>query len=189
MPWRLQVPQSTRDGRRNECHLRAPRVAEDAGRACRLLCRATRHVQVWTSRRLPQKRLDVGVRQADHRVAPHGALYFPYIDVPDRPELARVLLYWDELGTIVPESFADEGLGPRTRDLVSAGLVRAVDPRDYYDGLRDFDEGFLGLVDALPPSPVPPGRRLLSTARRCSGISGANLRTAVSHGSRAAGPG
>lgn len=79
----------------------------------------------------------------------NAALYFPYIEVPDRPELVRVLLYWDELGSIVPLSVEHQD---RTRELVAAGLVRRVDPEEYYwdEEFAGFKEEFLELVDALP---------------------------------------
>jgi hypothetical protein len=32
-----------------------------------------------------------------------AVIYFPYIRVPDNEWFTRVLLYWDQLGTIVPE--------------------------------------------------------------------------------------
>jgi hypothetical protein len=62
----------------------------------------------------------------DDRLMPDRALYFPFIEVPDSPALTRVLLYWDELGTIVPAHLDEGDIGPRTRRLADAGLTRSV---------------------------------------------------------------
>jgi Family of unknown function (DUF6236) len=76
-----------------------------------------------------------------------SALYFPYIDVPDKPSLPRVLLYWDQLATIAPA--AVPRLGQQTEELVACGLVRRVAPELYIDELEGFTEGFLSLLDGL----------------------------------------
>lgn len=34
-------------------------------------------------------------------------LYFPYINVPDTAWFSRMLLYWDEVGAIIPYDFID----------------------------------------------------------------------------------
>jgi hypothetical protein len=60
-----------------------------------------------------------------------AALYYPYIEVPDSPALTRVLLYWDELGSIIPHERSPMRLRARTRELVDTGLVRPVSPDDY----------------------------------------------------------
>jgi hypothetical protein len=66
-----------------------------------------------------------------------AALYFPYIEVPQSPALLRVLLYWDQLGTIVPPGLNSRALSPGLRTLLRADLVRRVAPAD--DVLRDGD--------------------------------------------------
>lgn len=55
-------------------------------------------------------------------------MYFPYIEVPSSAWFTRTLLYWDQVGTIVPESYLydPEPLTPYMRDLVHAELVRQV---------------------------------------------------------------
>jgi hypothetical protein len=59
-----------------------------------------------------------------------GILYFPLIRPPVSEWLIRALLYWDEVGTIVPESYVYEPelLGPYTQDLVLRELIYQVRP-------------------------------------------------------------
>ncbi len=38
---------------------------------------------------------------------PYNALYYPYIDPPNRATLATAMLYWDRLYTIVPSTLVD----------------------------------------------------------------------------------
>jgi hypothetical protein len=78
-----------------------------------------------------------------------AALYYPYIEVPGSATLTRVLLYWDELGTIVPAGIGNDPLGERTRELVRAGLVRPVSPGRYWQELEGFAEGFLRLIQPV----------------------------------------
>jgi hypothetical protein len=66
-----------------------------------------------------------------------GALYFPHIQVPMSPWFTRSLLYWDEVGTIVPQGWVEEPeeLGEHTLELVRRGLVRQVFPEEAAFGL------------------------------------------------------
>jgi hypothetical protein len=78
-----------------------------------------------------------------------GALYFPFIDVPESAWWTQTLLYWDRIGTIVPQSYLDEpeSLDANTLDLVRSGIVRQVFP----DELEPrFGRGFERYLDALP---------------------------------------
>jgi hypothetical protein len=54
-------------------------------------------------------------------------LYFPYIRVPDSEWFTQVLLYWDEVGSIVPYEYvySPEKLGPHMRELVQLGAAYA----------------------------------------------------------------
>src|SRR3954463_2396584 len=88
-----------------------------------------------------------------HQGVAHSALYFPYIEVPQSAPLARVLLYWDELGSIIPEGFRPTGYSARTRELVDTGLVRPVDPQRYWRELDGLADDFLSLVDDAMPNP------------------------------------
>jgi hypothetical protein len=84
-----------------------------------------------------------------------SALYFPYIEVPDRPSLTRVLLYWDRLGTIAPWGVQD--LSERMRGLVDCELVERVDPQDALDALYGYQDGFLALLDVIGGLPASAG--------------------------------
>jgi hypothetical protein len=59
-----------------------------------------------------------------------AVLQFPHIQVPTTAWFARSLLYWDLVGTIVPDRWVEtpEELGRYTQDLVKRGLVRQVFP-------------------------------------------------------------
>jgi hypothetical protein len=59
---------------------------------------------------------------------PDDALYFPYIEVPSDPSLTRVLLYWDRLATIVPNSIRGSD---RLEELIRLDLVESIDPEKY----------------------------------------------------------
>jgi len=57
-----------------------------------------------------------------------GALYFPLIEVPESAWFTRTLLYWDDVGTIVPSAWVSnpDRLGNYTFDLVRNELVHQV---------------------------------------------------------------
>jgi Family of unknown function (DUF6236) len=81
-----------------------------------------------------------------------GVLYFPYISVPQNAWFARVLLYWDEVGSIVPEPHATDLSRVSTfmRDLVEADLVRPIVPEEYDSRLGRAMGPFLDFVDSDP---------------------------------------
>ena len=76
-------------------------------------------------------------------------LYFPYIRVPENEWFTRVLLYWDEVGSIVPSEYIyhPERLGTYMRELVQAELVRQVIPQKHIYSIPRFTESFIELVD------------------------------------------
>lgn len=78
------------------------------------------------------------------------ALYFPYIRVPDSAWFARVLLYWDEVGAIVPSEFMwnRAHLGEHMAALLRAGLVRQFAPGPYVYRAPRFTEAFLEFLNA-----------------------------------------
>lgn len=83
-------------------------------------------------------------------------LYFPHIRVPDNEWFTRALLYWDEVGTIVPHAPPDEVreiLGEHTLRLMDAGLVSRVRAGDAREIPR-FDEAFIELIEADPAIPT-----------------------------------
>jgi hypothetical protein len=81
-----------------------------------------------------------------------GVLYFPYISVPRNAWFTRVLLYWDEVGSIVPERHAQDlsRVSAFMRDLVGAGLVRPIVPENFDRWLWRAIEPFLEFVDSDP---------------------------------------
>jgi len=76
-------------------------------------------------------------------------LYFPYIRVPENEWFMRVLLYWDEVGSIVPSEYIyhPDSLGTYMRELVRAELVKQVFPGDHINEIPEFTNAFLGLID------------------------------------------
>lgn len=78
-------------------------------------------------------------------------LYFPYINVPETEWLTRMLLYWDEVGAIVPYEFIEkpERLSPHMQSLVKAELVRQVIPGIYVYDLPSFEDSFLDYMSTL----------------------------------------
>jgi hypothetical protein len=78
-----------------------------------------------------------------------NALYFPYINVPQSSWFTRVLLYWDQVSSIVPSEYIyhPEQLDPYMHELVTAGLVQQIIPLRYVDEVRCFEEAFLRYID------------------------------------------
>jgi len=82
-------------------------------------------------------------------------LYFPHIRVPDNDWFTRSLLYWDEVGTIVPYGPPEKVrqiLGEHTVALMDAGLVSSVHPGKAQLVPR-FDEAFIEMIEADPLIP------------------------------------
>ena len=91
---------------------------------------------------------------------PDQVIYFPYINVPQNDWFSRVLLYWDQIGCIVPEDYEPDEysayvpdkllrpLGPErlayTTELFEVGLVKPVNPAYLH-----WTDEFLELLDDL----------------------------------------
>src|SRR3954447_8915476 len=102
-------------------------------RRCRVTSRKCR--STWAAR---------GARVADK------VLYFPHIRVPDNAWFTRALLYWDEVGTIVPNVRGDElkaFMGEHTMQLMDAGLVSFVKV-GWAMNVPRFDDAFIELLEA-----------------------------------------
>jgi hypothetical protein len=84
------------------------------------------------------------------------ALYFPHIAPPEDAWFTRVLLYWDEVGTIVPTSVHGDPryVTPAMKALLDAKLLRSVPP-DPTMPLDEFARGFLALLERNPPARRP----------------------------------
>jgi hypothetical protein len=78
------------------------------------------------------------------------ALYFPYMRVPTSDWFTRVLLYWDEIGSIITSDYREdaERLGPYTTGLIEADLVRPIIPAAYTYQIPHFGDAFLELIDS-----------------------------------------
>ena len=57
-------------------------------------------------------------------------IYFPYIRVPNNEWFTRTLLFWDNIGSIVPMEFMRnrEQLGPYMNNLIKEKLVTPIIP-------------------------------------------------------------
>jgi hypothetical protein len=100
------------------------------------------------------------------------ALYFPYMRVPQSAWFTRVLLYWEQAATIVPDSMRgrDEHVDQYMRDLADAKLLRLLPPRPGGKVRRnDFDRTFLSLVDARE-STVPAATVRIHTDKLSHGL-------------------
>ena len=88
---------------------------------------------------------------------PTGVVYYPFIRIPQHEAMTRLLLYWDDVATIVPDLWADysaesrrELLGEFTDKLVDAGLVTmAVPDWTLGESLAPFKEYLVGLPDNI----------------------------------------
>lgn len=74
-----------------------------------------------------------------------NVLYYPYISLPKNLWTYRALLYYDNLGVIVPNDyfFNPEKHSNEMLDLIQANLVQQIDPLGFTWGLEDFKNGFL----------------------------------------------
>jgi len=77
-----------------------------------------------------------------------GALYFPFIAVPPTAWWTRVMLYWDHVGTIVPDAYIrrPELHNPYTLELIRAELLYQVLPQDAGHSLGRRFERYLQLL-------------------------------------------
>jgi len=80
-------------------------------------------------------------------------LYFPFISVPASSWFTRILLYWDEVATIVPRECSDDPdtLGPHTTSLIKEGLLTQISPGSYIADIPDFDTAFISYLNRLGP--------------------------------------
>lgn len=81
-------------------------------------------------------------------------LYFPYINVPNSTWFTRMLLYWDEIGTIIPYEYIENpaNLNDYTRSLVKESLVKQIMPGQYLYKIGSFKESFIKYLNGLSKS-------------------------------------
>ncbi|WP_172126444.1 hypothetical protein [Arcobacter acticola] len=81
----------------------------------------------------------------------NNALYYPYINPPKSKWLLEKLLYWDSISSIIPSQVEDskDELEPLTQNLISAGLLKLVEPSKY--DLSIFQSKFLKIAKKFTP--------------------------------------
>lgn len=78
----------------------------------------------------------------------NNLLYFPTIDIPNNNWTIKSILYWDEVGIIVPRAFIEEPKQYKhsTRELLKSDLIKQIIPSEYISGSKSFNEGFISLL-------------------------------------------
>jgi hypothetical protein len=79
-------------------------------------------------------------------------LYFPYINVPNNEWFTQILLYWDEVGAIVPRDYIQEPgkLDRHMVELVRTELVKQIIPDMYsMEAGRNFAPAFIHLIEKV----------------------------------------
>jgi hypothetical protein len=83
-----------------------------------------------------------------------SVLYFPTIRPPENEWFSRVLLYWDRVGTILPEHYSGDNafLGSYTTALLAEGLLTPIAPDQsvWQSGATKYHDAFLDLIDRDP---------------------------------------
>lgn len=81
----------------------------------------------------------------------NNLLYYPYINLPESNWLTRMLLYYDQIGTITPPTYKryPNKFMPYTLDLIKENLVIQVFPSQYVYGIERFAESFEEYIDSL----------------------------------------
>src|SRR5437763_444529 len=83
----------------------------------------------------------------------NNVLYFPYIAVPNTVWFTRILLYWDQIGSIVPYDYIEnpEMHDEYTRSLVEANLVVQVMPGMYLYNAPSVTPSFIEYLETAEP--------------------------------------
>lgn len=76
-------------------------------------------------------------------------LYFPYIDIPNNSWTIKSILYWQNIGVIVPPKYIDlpQQYEQYTVDLMQTDLIQPIFPGEYIWQVPNFDQSFIKLVD------------------------------------------
>ncbi|UCF05214.1 MAG: hypothetical protein JSV33_15050 [bacterium] len=79
-------------------------------------------------------------------------IYFPYIRVPESAWFTRILLYWDQVASIIPSDYLyePERLGEHTRSLIEHELIRQIHPGAYVWEIPSFLPAFAAHVTETP---------------------------------------
>lgn len=82
-------------------------------------------------------------------------LYFPYIHLPNNKWLYRSLMYWDQIGTIVPVTYEIRA-NTLTDELVRLKLAKLIHPEEVIYKRRNFVKSFMEYIDD-DDYPIKPG--------------------------------
>lgn len=76
-------------------------------------------------------------------------LYYPYVNIPKDQWIYKSVLYWDEVGAIIPPKYGEEGniTNPFTQKLIDYNLLNQVFPDEYIQQKREFSDFFLHLIE------------------------------------------
>jgi hypothetical protein len=76
-------------------------------------------------------------------------LYFPYINIPQNNWTIKSLLYWDEIGVIVPPTYIRRThlYEDFTKDLLKTNLITQVFPYEHTWKVPNFETGFMQLIN------------------------------------------
>jgi hypothetical protein len=83
-----------------------------------------------------------------------NVIYFPYISVPETNWMTQMLLYWNQVSSIVPYDYIrnPSALGQYMTSLVHEELVKQLIPGQYVYRIKEFDEKFLCHLNGLGDS-------------------------------------
>lgn len=78
-------------------------------------------------------------------------LYYPYINLPKTDWAARVLLYYDSIGSIVPMQYfyEPELYNPFMRELIDNELIETINPMDVVERPQDVTKIFIDYMESL----------------------------------------
>jgi hypothetical protein len=73
-------------------------------------------------------------------------LYYPHINLPDNNWTNRAILYWDKVGTIIPQTYQRSKLFTTyTSNLLREGLIETVDPNDIWN-IPNYEESLIKAI-------------------------------------------
>jgi hypothetical protein len=81
-------------------------------------------------------------------------LYYPTIDIPNTKWLRKALLYWDEIGSIIPRNYQGESsikFSPDVAFLLNEGVFRPIDPYvliTHQEVLAEFEHEFMEVIES-----------------------------------------
>lgn len=79
----------------------------------------------------------------------NNLLYYPYINLPQTDWTIRTLLYYDKIGSIVPQQYLNEpeNFDPYMREMIANELVESIIPMDVLDKPWEIFEPFIHYLE------------------------------------------